>query len=164
MINLNLLVDILVPIGIVVFFVPKSSGQIAPRNVVQVSLAGEARPVTILLNHSIAAWKKVYGDYQTAEGNELQRNWQLRRFLLMVVFSGKPALSTRIELKSKYGEPPMTLAEQAYIMNSLGLRHPEFDSADFTVSWGKEGDPIFGLFYANLCMLEIRTRQDPPEN
>jgi hypothetical protein len=161
---INRIPPVAVFIGIVVCFVPKSVGQVTPTNVVQVPLGGEVRPVTILLNHSIAAWRRVYGDYQTDEDNELRKNWQLRRFLLTVMFSGRPALSTRIELKSKYGEPPMTLAEQANIMNRLGLRDPEFNSAEFTVSWGKEGDLIFGLFYANLCMLEIRTRQDPPED
>ena len=87
-----------------------------------------------------------------------KKNWQLRRFLLMVVFSGKPALSIRIELKSKYGEPPMTLAEQAYIMNTLGLRHPEYDSGGESpnshVEFGRCGGgrcpPFYALVLAHL--------------
>jgi hypothetical protein len=124
---INRIPPVAVFIGILVCFVPKSVGQVTPTNVVQVPLEGEARPVTILLNHSIAAWKKVYGDYQTDEDNELRKNCQLRRFLLTVVFSGRPALSTRIELKSKYGmisvaskaPPPRSRCNKLAIRNSL---------------------------------------------
>ena len=37
-----------------------------------------------------------------------------------------------------FGRVSRTLAEQAYIMNTLGLRHPEYDSAEFTYHGAKK--------------------------
>jgi hypothetical protein len=142
-------------------FIPKSSGQ---SSVVRVSLEGDPAPVVLLLNHSLSDWKKVYGgDYKTAEGNAHQKNWNLGRLELMVVFSGRTPISTRIEITG------LSLDEQAKIINSLGLRQPEFNPDNRSpylvgnISWGKDGDPISGTFYVDMGMLEIRTRQDPPE-